>query len=206
MNRNPIKISAQIISSIFSPLMMPTYGISLALLLTFLQAVPTITRLGIIAIVLLLTAIIPAVLIRSLSTFKLVKDFALTERTDRLIPYVVTLLLYISTTIYLFLANAPTWLYGFMIGSSVALAITAIVNRWWKISAHGTAAGGVVAFSMVIDTLPSTTQPLLWLIITTILTAGLIGTSRLILERHTPWQVYSGFINGLVNVLLWSLI
>ena len=206
MERNPIKISAQIISSIFSPLMMPTYGISLALLLTFLQAVPTITRLGIIAIVLLLTAIIPAVLIRSLSTFKLVKDFALTERTDRLIPYVVTLLLYISTTIYLFLANAPTWLYGFMIGASVALAITAIVNRWWKISAHSTGAGGLVAFSMVIATLPSTTQPLLWLIITTILTAGFIGTSRLILERHTPWQVYSGFINGLVNVLLWSLI
>ncbi len=206
MKHNKIEIVARIISSVFSPLMMPTYGVALALNMTYLQAISQGTRIGIIAIILLLTAIIPAVVIRSLSTLSIVKDAALTDRTDRPIPYIVTLLLYISTTIYLYIANAPTWLYGFLIGASVALAITIVVNHWWKISAHGTASGGIVALAAVIATLPSTPQPLTWLVIATIIVAGMVGTARLLLNRHTPLQVYSGFANGFLNVLLWSLI
>ena len=206
MERAPIQISAKIISSVFSPLMMPTYGIILALSLTILHLVPLTTRLGIIALVMLMTAIIPSAVIRSLSMYKIIKNFALTERTDRLIPYIVTLLLYIATAIYLYMANAPSWVYGFMIGASVTIAITAIVNHWWKISAHSAAAGGLVAFSFVIATLPTASQSLLWLLITAILCAGLIGSSRLILNRHTPAQVYLGFLNGLINVFLWSSI
>lgn len=206
MERDPIKLSAKIFSSVFSPLLMPTYGIALALNLTILQITPLTTRIGIIAIILILTAIIPAVLIRSLSTFKLIKDSELSQRSDRFIPFLVTLLLYISTSIYLFLANAPSWLYGFMLGASVALAITVVVNRWWKISAHATAIGGLVALSIVLSMLPDMPLSMVWLVASTFLAAGITCTARLILQCHTPAQVYLGFANGFINILIWSLL
>lgn len=205
MKRNSIKIAAKIISSIFSPLMMPTYGIIMTLNLTYLYDYTKLsTRLGITSIILLLTAIIPLVLIQSLSTFKYIKDTELSERADRTIPFIVTLLLYISSSVYLYFANAPIWIYGFMIGASTSLAIAMIVNRWWKISAHGTAVGGLVAIAIILAKMQSESLNLLWLVVGSILVAGMVGTSRLILKCHTPAQVYSGFVNGFINILFWT--
>lgn len=206
MKKDPLRYSAKIISAIFSPLMMPTYGLAVALSWSVLQFISLKIRINVTMIVFLLTALIPFVLIYGLSAMRLIKNPALDERTERTIPYAATLILYVATALYLFIARAPYWLCGFMVGGSVALAVALVVNRWWKISAHGTAAGGLTALVTVIALRPDTPQPLTWLIIAALLVTGMTGTSRLILGCHTPGQVYAGMANGFLNVLLWSMI
>lgn len=93
-----------------------------------------------------------------------------------------------------------------MLGASVALAITVVVNRWWKISAHATAIGGLVALSIVLSMLPDMPLSMVWLVASTFLAAGITCTARLILQCHTPAQVYLGFANGFINILIWSLL
>ena len=47
---------------------------------------------------------------------------------------------------------------------------------------------------------------MIWWIAAVVVLCGAVGTSRLILERHTPLQVFAGFVNGFVCVLLLSLV
>ena len=185
MKKDPVILSAKIISGIFNPLLTPTYGIAAALSWSVLQFVSLKIRINVTMIVFLLTALIPFMLIYGLSA---------------------TLLLYIATAIYLFVARAPHWLCGFMVGGSCALAIVLVINRWWKISAHGTATGGLTALAISLALRPDTPQPMTWLITATLLVTGLTCTSRLILNCHTPGQVYAGVANGFINVFLWSMI
>lgn len=206
MTTDPIEKTARIISGVFNPLLLPTYGIAAAMTWSVLQYIPLRTRIEAGSIIFILTAVIPFMLIYGLATTKIVKDVTLSDRTDRTIPYGATLLLYIVTAGYLFMARAPHWLAGFMVGASVALAITLIVNRWWKISAHAAGTGGLIAMACVIAILPTTPQPAMWLVITTIMITGLTCTSRLILRCHTPAQIYAGVANGMINVFIWSLI
>lgn len=206
MKKDPVILSAKIISGIFNPLLTPTYGIAAALSWSVLQFVSLKIRVNVTMIVFLLTALIPFMLIYGLSALRLVKSPALAERTERTIPYAATLVLYIATAIYLFVARAPHWLCGFMVGGSCALAIVLIINRWWKISAHGTATGGLTALAISIALRPDTPHAATWLIFAAIIATGLTCTSRLILNCHTPRQVYAGVANGFMNVFLWSLI
>ena len=72
----------------------------------------------------------------------------------------------------------------------------AIVNVWWKISTHTAAIGGVVgavgAFADIFGF-----NPLPWFCIT-ILLAGMLGTSRMILRQHSLSEVVVGFVVGVV--------
>ena len=38
-----------------------------------------------------------------------------------------------------------------------------------------------------------------------VIATGLVGTSRLILYRHTPWQVAAGFLDGFLCVYIMML-
>jgi membrane-associated phospholipid phosphatase len=51
--------------------------------------------------------------------------------------------------------------------------------------------GMLIAISQILG------APILSIIIISILIAGLLGSSRLVLNAHTPLQVYTGFLIGL---------
>lgn len=74
--------------------------------------------------------------------------------------------------------------------------LCAIINVWWKISTHTAAIGGVtgalLAFSFLFAFNP------VWWLCLTILVAGLLGSSRIILRQHTLPQVLTGYAIGLL--------
>lgn len=82
------------------------------------------------------------------------------------------------------------------------MVIDVIVNRWWKISAHGSATGGVIALCFRIMNLGAEVngETMQWVTIGVIIVAGLVGTARLLLERHTLGQVLGGNANGFLCV------
>lgn len=201
-----IKNIAKTISFVFSPLLIPTYAMALMLTMTELVFVPFKTRIVTLGVVFLLTCIFPLMIIGGMRMFKMVENVSLTEREDRTLPYVWAVLLYTVCIVYLWFVNAPWWVIAFMCGATLAAIIVTIVNRWWKISAHASAVGGLLALVVMMSThavFPVVAVVLLTIALTA---AGVVGVARLLLQAHTPAQVYAGYANGFACVLLFSLI
>lgn len=84
------------------------------------------------------------------------------------------------------------------------LIIAGIITFFWKISAHMMSMGGLIGAVLTISYYVLGTNPYVLFIILFIL-AGCLGTSRLILQRHTPAQVYIGFGAGLIISIIYIL-
>lgn len=199
-----IMLVSRLFSSVFSPLLVPTYGILLAFSLSVLCLLPGAVRWGVTAVVFVATCIIPMVAILALWKLKIVSDPGLNNRTERTIPYIITGLCYLACGIYLWRLHAPEWLYAFMFGGAIAVGVCIVVNRWWKISAHMAANAGLLAVVMRIlseGVAASPTAVCVWLTIVC-LACGCVGTSRLILQRHTLGQVAAGTLVGFLAVYL----
>ena len=199
-----LKIGAELISWLFSPLLMPTYGAWIALWGSPLAWLPARIRWNAVIYTLLLTCVIPLIFIGTLRLFKLVKHMALRNRTDRPLPYLVALMCYAVCAWHFYTAHAPQWFYMFFVGAGVSIVIVGIINFRWKISAHATAAGGLIAIVLHLILTNVHIYDLIGPLTAVIMMAGLSGTSRLILERHTPAQIWTGYINGFICVFIAS--
>jgi membrane-associated phospholipid phosphatase len=197
---------AHLLSTIFSPLLMATYAIILAMELSFLCFIPTSTKLMVILETFLATTAIPVIGIFLMSKLKIVSNPKLTERADRLWPYLLETICFIGMAVYLFYINAPAWLSLFLLGGAVALIVLAIVNSKWKMSGHATGMGGLSAMIFYLMLSGNSLGSLQWEFLTIIILSGAVCTSRIILERHTLGQVAAGFLNGAVWVLALPLI
>ena len=169
------KIS-KIISALFSPILVPTYGMAIAGTLTILHLLPVSLIWTAVGITFVITCLVPVTAIMAMYRTGYIKDPGLNERTERTIPYIV------------------------------ACVINIIVNRWWKISAHAAGMGGLVALMFRIIASHYALYNLnVWLSVM-IIVAGMVMTSRVYLKRHTLWQVLAGFANGFICVYLLSMI
>lgn len=193
---------ASALSIIFSPLLMATYGVALAMVLSFLCFIPTATKLTVILETFLATTAIPVIGIFILSRLKVISDPKLNERRDRTFPYLIETACFIGLAVYLNHINAPAWLSLFLIGGTVALVVLTVVNRWWKISGHATGMGGLCALVFYLMLSGNSIYDLQWEFLVAVLLAGLVCSSRVILGRHTLGQVTAGFFNGFLWVIL----
>lgn len=197
-----INTIARIFSAVFSPLLMGTYGILIAMWFSYLCYSPERAKLTVIAVTFAATCVLPVIAIFLLSRTGVVKDPILNERTDRTWPYILCGFCYLGTGIYYHFVHAPLWMSMFMYGATVALVILTIVNRWWKISGHATGMGALCGMMFFLMTSANTVSDIEWEFLATVLLAGCVCTSRLILKRHTLMQVAAGFLNGFVCIFL----
>ena len=201
-----MKKTASVISAIFSPLLVPTYGMLLVAYLTVFALLPGRILWTAVGVVFLLTCLIPMTGILGLYKAGFIKDVGLNERTERSVPYIIIVLCYLGVSFFFYRAGAPLWLSMFFAGAALAAVINIIVNRWWKISAHGAAMGGLVALLFRIMSLHQAIYNLDIWISGAIIITGLVLTSRIYLGRHTLLQVLAGTANGYLCVWFLSLI
>lgn len=201
-----MKKISEILSALFSPLLVPTYGMVLAAFLTILRFLPSNILWMSVGITFFSTCIVPLSVILVLYRTGYIKDPGLNDRSERYIPYGVVALCYLGCAFFFYKASAPLWLPMFFAGAAIATVISVIINRWWKISAHAAAMGGLVALLFrIIASHYAIYNMNIWLSAVIILT-GCVLTARVYLERHTLWQVLAGCANGFVCVYLLSMI
>ena len=190
---------ATLLSTLFHPLLMPTYGISIALYTSYMRIFGD-RLLGIVIVgVLLTTCILPSLGIYILYKLGHISDFRLHERTERTIPYLINFACYVACYLYLYRFGIPGWIIAFIAGAIVALIISLFINRYWKISAHMVAAGSMVTLVFLMSFYSLMLTPyILPLQIASVLLAGAIGSSRILLKRHTLGQVGAGFALGIL--------
>ncbi|HAB41962.1 MAG TPA: hypothetical protein DCE24_08915 [Porphyromonadaceae bacterium] len=199
-----MKKIAQIISFVFSPLIVPTYGVAAALWLSMLSLLPSVILWRTLGYTFALTCLFPMIIIFIMWKIGYLSDPGLNKRTERTLPYIVVLLGYLGCAYMFYRMHAPVWLTGFMIGGSVAVIVSIFVNRWWKISAHMAAMGGalVMTFRLLVSNLA--VVDMLWPIVIAVVCTGLVCTARVGLRRHTLMQVLAGTANGFIWTYLLS--
>lgn len=181
---------------------MTAYGVFLTLWVSFLCMLPVGVRWVIVIVVLGITCILPVIAITVMHNFKVITDTTLEKRTERTIPYVVGIVCTLGAAFYLHHTHSPMWFVMFPVGAALTTGVLMLVNLKWKISAHLAGVGGVTALLYQIHAQALEAFDLLWLICFTILAAGALGTSRILLGKHTLAQVLAGYAVGYVCVAL----
>lgn len=185
---------ARFASAMLSPLLMPTYGVLIALWCSYLSAYDVGLRVTILLVVLGITCVLPMFFI---------VDKKLIERKERLWPFIFALVCYIAAAYYLYSrVHAPMWMVMFCAGGALTVLVSAVVNMWWKISAHMAGMAGIVALIYNMHVQITEAFNLLWVMIVAVSLCGILGSARIILARHTLGQVIAGAINGFLCVTL----
>lgn len=187
---------ARALSIAFSPLLVPTYGIILAVGVSYLMFSPLQARLMVSAVTFVATCVLPVIFICLLWKLKVIRDPGLNERGERTGTYLFTTACYIGLAVYFYYVNAPLWLIMFPLGGAGALICQTVINLWWKISGHAAAQGGMLAMLFYLMCVGGTVEDVQWLFLGIVLLTGVIGTCRLVLGYHTPWQIAAGLVNG----------
>lgn len=200
-----MKRVSQILSYIFSPLLVPTYGMILASFLSVLSVLSARVLCTTVAITFVITCVIPACGIMAMYKTGFLTDPGVNVRTERSLPYALTILCYVGCCFFLYRAGAPSWLTMFYAGGGAAALINAVVNLKWKISAHAAAMGGLVAMLFRIAAMHQSVVDLnIWKSAVVVL-AGAVMTARVYLQRHTLMQVLAGCANGFLCVWLLTM-
>jgi len=192
-----MKIIAHVISTVFQPLLMPFYSVVLLFIYTHFGLFYISRFVPIVLPALLFSFLVPAIAIFLLYQLGLISDLSLKRRGERFRPYLITLLSNGFMIYHYYNMGMPRW-FVMLAASVVAVMIVAIViTLRWKISAHMFGIGGVLGGVMSVCYFVEMANPY-FMFMGLFIIAGLVGTSRLILRRHTPLQVYAGFLLGFI--------
>lgn len=197
---------ANVLSWVLVPLMMPLYATILIFHLSLLQFAPSGTKWAFCLIVFGITAVIPMTLILMMKRMGIIQDIGLNGRKERWLPYLVSILSLAGAGWFMLAKGGPLWSGMFFFGGALAGVVNLLVNFRWKISAHAAAAAGMVALLVCIsrEGIPHPHIDL-W-ICGAILLAGLLGSARVWLGRHTVLQVFAGSAVGFLCVFFLTLI
>lgn len=195
-----MKSIALFLSVLFHPLLMATYGC--ALLFFGIQntvydfLTPYENKWRITILVFAFSFVLPIINIFILYKLKRIPSFVLSNQNDRTYPYVLTALFYFG--LFYLLSDINIWpsIKFFIIGAGLAIALTAIINLKYKISAHMVGLGGLLGVLIAVSNIIRFDMTVYYIVV--ILIAGIVGSARLVLKEHQPSQIYSGFILGLL--------
>ena len=195
MNRTLIR-SAHFFSALFRPEFFPVVGFIVLFWFTYLSLLPLKFKVIVISIVLLGTILLPRWTVRIWRIARGWEQQQLRWRERRFVPYLIHILFYLATYQLLRQLHLPHYMGGILLGALSIQIACALINLFWKISAHAAGAGGAIgalcAFSFIFMFNP------VWWLCLLILIAGLVGSSRMLLRQHDLWQVAAGTIVGCV--------
>lgn len=136
---------------------------------------------------------------------KFVSSIYMKTQRDRIIPY-VAMITYYFWAFYTFQqeGRAPKFYTAFFLGVFLSISIAFITNNFIKTSMHTVGWGGVIGFllSLAWGMHMNVSVPL---VITFFVTA-VVATARMVLQAHTPREIYIGLLIGVACQLAACLI
>ena len=189
---------AKIVSMLFHPLLIPTYAM-LMLVNTkthFTLVLPENFRYLTVLFVFLTSFVLPLLIMLILLKLGKIKSLEMVTRQERILPlFIVAIFFYIT---YYLLKQGPHFVIFniFMLGATLLVILSLLINYITKISIHMVALGGLFGTFIGFDlALRLDLRALLSVIV---LVAGITGFSRLRLKAHTNGQIYGGFLLGTI--------
>jgi hypothetical protein len=173
-------------------------------------------RMGMILLiqVFVCTAFLPGVGALLMRGLGFVKSLQMDTTQERIGPYILTGVFYLWLVKNLWSVGGavPRLFLVFVLGATLSLFVCFFINIFTKISAHAAGMGGMVVMLLLMAfcwegagfaaNLGAFRMNWALLLALGVLLAGAVGTSRLVLQAHTPADLYRGYVAGAVSVVL----
>lgn len=208
---------AWVISILFHPLLILTYMTVILLVVNpywFGVHQPS-EKIPLLLAIFFSSFVIPGIAVLLMRFLGLVETVELRDKKERIGPYIVTGIFYLW--LYINFRNdpgVPPHFSAFVLGSVIGLFLAFFINNFSKISAHAVGMGGLVGMLAILMGMGSfdpvfihlgplgvLQTTIATLLLAGILAAGLVGTSRLLLNAHEPVDLYGGYLVGLAAQL-----
>ena len=193
-----MRFLAHIVSAVLQPLIMPSLVFYVALF--HIDNSSNLTEKGqwtIISLIFLTTCLIPVCTVLMFRFTKVIKDLQMTNRRDRILPFLFISVFYILLT-YLFHQQLPLnqLMSASLIAMTAVVIATNLITFFWKISAHSAGVTGLVAFTIIYSAKFAGSNSLLLPMIGAISMMGIVMWARLYLNAHKPSEIIGGAVLG----------
>ncbi len=192
---------SKVISFFFHPIFMPTYAIFLLFAFSplFSDFMSMSQKIQIVQLTIIFTLLLPIFSVLILKKFNVVTSIYMEKREERRWPLLFTIIWYYLLFRLLDSIHIQYIVIQLLFGAMLILLLAIIVSNFWKISLHMLGVGGVLGAFLAIQTLFGGN---IFLIITLLFCAGLVGFARVNENAHTLKQVYLGFLVGFCTEFL----
>ncbi len=193
------KTLAKIFSILFHPLLLPTIAIYILYNSgSTLEFLPYNYKKIYLLIIIVCTFVLPLTFVPFFIFQRIIKNIHMESNKERLLPFFVTFVLYVLS--YYLIAikiGAPETITRFILSASITVGILFLTSFKWKISAHMTGIGGLTGVLIAVSFRLGVN--LEYYIIASVIASGIIGYSRLVLKAHNHYQIYLGWLMGVIT-------
>jgi hypothetical protein len=208
-----MKSISYIISWVLMPILMPIYALVLVMFFPSepinvfsndsLFFIPLQNKIVLLLYYFMFSVFAPGMLYILLKKLKLITSLEMNEQTERKIPMVI---MSISCLFLFYLLSSnnfrlPKYIYGLCLSGAVIVSLFTVLNMYIKVSLHATGVGILTGF--IIAYFAEQIYFEIWILALSFIISGLVLTSRLYLEKHTPKELIIGYsFSFLVTFLL----
>lgn len=192
-----MKFLAHLISLLFHPIFIPTYTAFFVVwvLPNVFGYFTSASAVFFLRTIVLFTLLYPLFIVFLMRQLGFIDSFNVTDRKQRILVFIPMAFMFTWTYTVLHREQAPNIAANMMLGATIALFLSMIVNILFeKISLHAIGMGSM--FATVLFASGSGIYNTTWALMLSIFIAGLVGSARLVLAAHQPREVYNGYMLG----------
>ena len=212
-----MRVVASIISVIFHPIFILYYIFGILHIIKPVSFLYSESRQGLAVhfLVFGMSVFFPLVSTLSIRAAGLIKSIRLDDPKERIGPMIATIIFFVWLFLnYRQLKIGPVEYSATILGATIALSASFLINNFSKISLHCVGMGGLVgALGVYRFTIPKTSYDISigeWflslspnlLFSLAIIFAGLVGSSRLYLGKHRSQDVFGGYLVGFISQIV----
>ena len=184
------------ISAVLHPIMVPTIGVLLYLLI-LPNSYTSRQKTALLALIFVTTYLVPILILELFKKFNLINNFNINGVKERKVPVALMIIVFylLGNTIENNIKMTDISLLFYT--SSIALTFVYLCLTYQlKVSIHLLSLGISTGFFILIGFIYNYSLPAV--VIGNILLAGIVANARLYLKMHQPKEVYLGFLSGLI--------
>lgn len=189
------------VSVIFHPALLPTW-LYLSLVFftpTYILQIPAGMEWVLATFILFLSFVFPSVILLLMVRLKFIRSITLNERIERNGPILISAVFFFLTYYFLdYFGFIPVFGYYLLCVTSISL-LAMMINSFWKISLHAIGHGATLATYISLALLVEI--PLILIAFVAVI-GGITATARLLLNAHTPKEIYGGYVLGFFTMML----
>ena len=184
------------ISAVLHPIMVPTTGVLLYLLI-LPNSYTSRQKTALLALIFVTTYLVPILILELFKKFNLINNFNINGVKERKVPVALMIIVFylLGNTIENNIKMTDISLLFYT--SSIALTFVYLCLTYQlKVSIHLLSLGISTGFFILIGFIYNYNLPIV--VIGNILLAGIVANARLNLKMHKPKEVYLGFLSGII--------
>ncbi len=198
------KQAAKIISAIFHPLLIPVYIMTVLLFMnTIYSYYPMSVKLYLIWVMVLYAIVLPALTVMLVKRIQRIRGVRLPRHHFLSIIMLVGACCFLLCSLTLMKSPSLTIFRKVAVAAMLCELFCLGMTQFTRISLHLTAMGAGVAALVILNIIGE--NSLFWVMLISIISAGILASARLYMGRHRSLQLLTSFVGGFLICIVTML-